>query len=506
LKSEKLADYTSARRLNLVLGTVIAETILSMSENGTNSDTDLIGPSSLVAFKTGLGIEVRANIVRLRPQAVAFEIYAPDTILRLSEVLNSFQIIADTHPIYNGKAVVSGLLNTGAATMCEATLAEPLPGLDPLQFNSLEKICGAGFGTFLNQWQKYYRVDQDYKVVIADVETFLSSLRTWLERVEVTLHSYSAADRPRHEADIALGLRRQVSSALTNMFERFEEVAEKIEPDLRPVHRAFGQRQLHPHLLCAPFIHRTYAKPLGYAGDYEMMNMIVRNGLEGTSLYAKLANAFLLDQIGPQAVRNRVDYLRGRIADETCRVARLGRRARIYNIACGPAREVEDFLGEHPLANQTEFDLLDFNAETLEYAGTRMDAVRRKHLLTTKVRLIRKSVSQMLRANGKMTAAEQQYDLIYSSGLYDYLNDRIIKALNTYLYDRLAPGGLLTVGNFSPNLPVRNFIEHFLEWFLIYRNAKQLAELAPQQASPADCRVVAEPTGTNIFLEVRKPL
>ena len=261
--------------------------------------------------------------MRLRPQAVAFEIYGPETVLRLSEVLSDFQILADNHPIYSGKAVVSSLLNTGATTMCEATLADRLPGLDPLQFNSLEKICQNGFGVFLKQWQKYYRVNHDYKVVIADVQTFLSSLRSWLERVEVTLQSYPAADRPKHEAHIALSLRSQVSSSLGNMFERFEEVAQKIEPELQPSHRAFGQRQLHPHLLCAPFIHRTYAKPLGYAGDYEMMNMIVRNGLEGNSLYAKLTNAYLLEQIGPQAVRNRVSYLSERIADETCRVARL---------------------------------------------------------------------------------------------------------------------------------------------------------------------------------------
>jgi extracellular factor (EF) 3-hydroxypalmitic acid methyl ester biosynthesis protein len=477
-----------------------------MSENGTMSDTDLLGPSSLVTFKTGLGVEVRGNVVRLRPQSVAFEIFAPETVIRFSEVLKDFQILADTYPIYTGKAVVSSLLNTGATTMCEATLGDPFPGLDPIQFNSLEKICGSGFGVFLKQWQKYYRVNHDYKVVIADVETFLSSLRSWLERVEVALQSHPAADRLRHESDLALGLRSQVSSALGNMFERFEEVAQKIEPDLQPAHRAFGQRQLHPHLLCAPFIHRTYAKPLGYAGDYEMMNMIVRNGLEGSSLYAKLANAYLLDQVGPQAVRNRVGYLTGKIADETCRITRLGRRARIYNIACGPAREVEDFLAESPLANHAEFDLLDFNAETLEYAGARLETARRNHQLTTQVRLIRKSVSQMLRANGKVADAEQRYDLIYSSGLYDYLNDRIIKALNTYLYDRLAPGGLLTVGNFAPNLPVRNFIEHFLEWFLIYRDAKQLTALAPTQASPDDCKVVSESTGTNIFLEVRKPL
>lgn len=492
--------------LDLVLGTVIAQNRLYMPQSGTSSDSDLIGSSSMVTFKTALDIEIRATVVRLSPQSVAFEIYAPETVLRLSEVLNDFQIIADTHPIYGGKAIVTSIVNTTGTTLCEASLAEPLPGLDPLELNGTQNISGNGFDIFLRQWQKYYRVSREYKVVIADLDTFLSSLRLWLERVEITLQSYPAAERPRRETEIALGLRSHVSSTLNNMFERFEEVAETIEPELLPAHRAFGQRQLHAYLLCAPFIHRTYTKPLGYAGDYEMMNMIVRNGLEGNSLYAKLANAYLLDQVGPQAVRNRVGYLTERIGEEACRVTRLGRPMKVFNIACGPVWEIQNFLAEHPLANNTEFDLLDFNAETLDYAGSRMEAVKRKHYLSTPVRLVRKSVSQMLRANSKAEPADQQYDLIYSSGLYDYLNDRIIKALNTYLYDRLRPGGLLTVGNFAPNLPVRNFIEHFLEWFLIYRDARQLAALAPQQASPADCKVVSEATGANIFLEVRKPL
>jgi extracellular factor (EF) 3-hydroxypalmitic acid methyl ester biosynthesis protein len=245
---------------------------------------------------------------------------------------------------------------------------------------------------------------------------------------------------------------------------------------------------------------------LGYAGDYEMMNMIVRNGLEGNSLYAKLTNAYLLDQIGPQAVRNRVDYLFAILIQETGRVARHRRTAKIYSIACGPAREAQKFVAEHPLADHARFDLLDFNGETLAYAGARMEEARKRHNRKTAIKLVRKSVHHMLKELGKPVSAEQEYDLIYCSGLYDYLNDRVIKALNTYLYDQLAPGGLLTVGNFAPNTPVRNFIEHFLEWFLIYRDGRQLAALAPQQASPADCRVIAEPTGTNIFLEVRKPL
>jgi extracellular factor (EF) 3-hydroxypalmitic acid methyl ester biosynthesis protein len=85
------------------------------------------------------------------------------------------------------------------------------------------------------------------------------------------------------------------------------------------------------------------------------------------------------------------------------------------------------------------------------------------------------------------------------------LSDRLIKALNSYLYDRLQPGGLLVVGNFAPHNPIRNLMEHTLEWFLIYRDRNQMEALAPERAAPDDCIVKSEPSGSNIFLEIRKP-
>jgi hypothetical protein len=48
-------------------------------------------------------------------------------------------------------------------------------------------------------------------------------------------------------------------------------------------------------------------------------------------------------------------------------------------------------------------------------------------------------------------------------------------------------------------------MEHALEWFLIYRSGKQLAALAPNQVHGDDCDVIAEPSGTHLFLQVRKP-
>jgi len=200
-----------------------------------------------------------------------------------------------------------------------------------------------------------------------------------------------------------------------------------------------------------------------------------------------------------------VGFLKERIASETLRASRSGRVASIYSLACGPAREVEEFLAEHPLADQAEFRLLDFNEETLSYAGNRLEEVRRKYHRRSGINLVKNSVQQLLKRNPRSASAEPGYDLIYCSGLYDYLSDRICQALNTHLYERLRPGGLLVVGNFAPHTPRQNLMEHLMEWFLIYRDSQTLASLGPQQASPDDCVIRAEPSGSNIFLEVRKP-
>jgi extracellular factor (EF) 3-hydroxypalmitic acid methyl ester biosynthesis protein len=388
--------------------------------------------------------------------------------------------------------------------ICEATLNES--GWIEVAFASSgagnEKL-GSEFNNFVRDWQKFYLVSHDYKVVIADIQTFLSDLRLWLEQVELKIQASPAADRTRIEHDIAHELRGPVGAALSNMFERFEEVSNKIEAEQHPAHRAFGQRQLHPHLLCAPFLHRTYTKPLGYAGDYEMINMIVRNGYEGASLFAKLINSYILNQAPARAVRNRAAFLTRRITEEASRIASSGGIARVYCLACGPAWEVQDFLTEHALSERAHFRLLDFNEETLRYTGNQLDEIKKRYHRSTRIELVRNSVQNLLKSAGMSTHQEHGHDLIYVSGLYDYLNDRVIKALNKYLYDQLLPGGILVVGNFASN-PIRAFQEDIVEWFLIYRNGKELAALAPEHNS-MECRAVAEPTGANIFLEIRKP-
>lgn len=455
-----------------------------------------------IKFCSSDGSELRAPILKLTPQSVTFELCAPESVLRLSEVLTEFEIFADERLIYHGDATVSSLVNSGTSTLCEASLEKSLLNIDLSKLDQPEKVLPPAFKSFMTRWQSFYKILPEYKLVIADVQSFLHELRLWLDQLEMRIRG-TPEDRVKMEREILQAL--PINPVLYALFERFEIIAASVPKELVPAHRAFAQRQLHSLLLCSPFLHRTYAKPLGFAGDYEMMNMIVRNELEGKSLYAKVINSYLLSQVSPEAVRNRVVFLQSRIVNETSRVARLGGTANIFCIACGPAWEARNFLCESALADRAKFRLLDFNEETLDYTGKKMEEARRQHQRTTSVEMVKNSVQNLLRDKRRIPSDKDQYDLIYCSGLYDYLNDRIVKALNNYLYDQLRPGGSLVVGNFAPCTPVRNFMEHLAEWFLIYRDGKQLAALSPEQADPENCNVVGEHTGANIFLEVRKP-
>jgi extracellular factor (EF) 3-hydroxypalmitic acid methyl ester biosynthesis protein len=461
---------------------------------------------SHVVFQTDKGVELRAALLWVTRHTATFEIRDIGVSPRISEKFQSLRIVYQDRTIYAGAAVVRGLASAGLTQNCEVLLSEEAWKDAASTSNSSGwEPPSRGFDTFLSEWQKLYRVLPEYKVVVADIHTFLFDLNLWLQQVEMELNQLDPSERGRHEGQFVLQLRDSVVPAIENLFSRFETVAERIPPDLVPAHRSFCKRQLHPLVLCAPFIYRTFAKPLGYAGDYEMMNMIVRNGLEGESLFAKLVNAYMLNQAPAHGVRKRVDLLSNRMIDETLRVSRLGRNAGIFSVACGPAREVQNFISHDALSERAEFCLLDFNGETLEHTRSRIDEVKRRHQRKTPVELIQDSVQSLLRRGSKAAAPEPTFDMIYCSGLYDYLSDSVCKALNTYLHDRLRPGGLMVIGNFAPNNPIRHIMEHLLEWFLIYRNSSQLTRLTPAQVSETDCRIVVEHSGTNIFMEIRKP-
>ncbi len=465
---------------------------------------------SYVTGKTSQGVDVRANLVRLTRYLAIIEIYNPTLILRSSEVLTDFKIVMHGQPIYEGRAVIRSILNTGAALVCEAKLDETsfsIASLSPAETNG---TISSHYNTFFEQWEKVYKVLPEFKVTMADFQTFLTDLRIWLEQLELELHSSALVNGS--QAEVVDSLAAPAIKSIDNFIDRFETLAAKMDPALEPVHHNYLRRQLHPLVLCSPFAHRTFHKPLGYAGDYEVVDMMLRPPYEGGSLFAKILNVWLWGQAPATAHRNRVVYLEQKLIEESLRAKRHGRSVRVFNFACGPAAEIQSFIKNQSLSDDASLFLLDFNEETLTHLQQKLAAIKMQEQRGTKLQFIKKSVHSMLKESGRSTLnpREETYDFVYCAGLFDYLSDNVCKRLMDVMYDMVSPGGLLLATNVTDALndtrPFRYSMEYILDWHLIYRDGKQLHELTPTKALPENTKVVADDTGVNVFIEVRKPL
>jgi extracellular factor (EF) 3-hydroxypalmitic acid methyl ester biosynthesis protein len=459
---------------------------------------------SVIVGRTSQGYEIRATPLRITRHAVAFEVYNPYSILQLSEVLLEFKIIVNDRLIYSGRATVSNLVNTGIVVVCEATLDEAWLDVDLFTLVTQPKKLRADFADFFKEWERIHTILPEYKVVLADMQNYFVDLRHWLEQVELGVRSSPSRDRLQLERDVLQELVPSVLPSIDSLFARFEDVADQVLPELLPFHRTYAKRQLHPLVLCSPFAYRTYHKPLGYAGDYEMVNMILRDPLEGSSLFAKCVNLWFWTQAPAAAHRNRIQHLTKRLIAETRLRRCRGQPMRIFDLGCGPAAEIQQFLSQDAISNYASITLLDFNDETLEYTRKVLADVSAKFDRRTKIELIKKSVHQVLKEEGKPGLNQPRYDLIYCAGIFDYLSDRICKRLMNIFYAMLEPGGLLISTNVDVSNPSRNGMEYLLEWHLIYRNKEQLKALIPDDVPVQNAHIRSDETGVNHFIEIRK--
>jgi extracellular factor (EF) 3-hydroxypalmitic acid methyl ester biosynthesis protein len=456
-----------------------------------------------VTFQTAEGKELQAWLTSLTRHMATFEADDFAAGLRASEVLANFKITARGRVIYFGRAVVSNVLHTGDTLLCEAKLddlgaetAYFLPEADS------DKNLPEAYETFFQAWQNNYCISSEFKVLVADVESYLTGVRQWLEQLEFGLKKPD--DQAAQERTILETVAPKIIAAFNGQHQQFEEMIYVLPPEALGAHQDFVRRHWHKLFLCSPFGHRTYHKPIGYAGDYEMMNMIYRNQPEGGTLFEKLIHLLLVSQWPAKSVRNRVAYLRENILNETARAARAGKTVRILNVGCGPAREIQGFLRDSRLSNRADFMLIDFNEETLLHAGRKLVETKREFARSTQIRTEQISVYELLKRTQRRSADTEKFDLIYCAGLFDYLAPDTCRALLELWHDSLAAGGLMLVANMTDTKPFRHFIEFILDWQLIYRTSREFLSLVPERCRETT-RVIAEPASVNLFLHTRKP-
>jgi hypothetical protein len=225
------------------------------------------------------------------------------------------------------------------------------------------------------------------------------------------------------------------------------------------------EHPLHQHLLLDPYIARAFERPRGYAGDAELIDFIYdQTAPPGTDAVGIRLFDVTTNFPVAGAIRQRMEIARQMVAE----AAPSG--ARICSLACGHFREGDELSGKE-LANITAVD-----QDALSLA-------RIEHRHGSAVNLVERNVLGFLRDTA---SRGQTFDLIYTLGLTDYLDDRSLALLLKLAQRCLAPGGRMFMANLQPQHLAAGWIDACMDWHLIYRSEAQLAAFAVERGMTAE--------------------
>jgi extracellular factor (EF) 3-hydroxypalmitic acid methyl ester biosynthesis protein len=203
-------------------------------------------------------------------------------------------------------------------------------------------------------------------------------------------------------------------------------------------------------------------KPLGYPGDFKIIDDIYQNNPTTTG-YARLFDNYFQTTAICVAVRNRKEDFKKIIVNFAN--SKAGQKLRVMDIACGSCRGLSEVLNSGQLVNKDIiFDCYDNEFFALEYA---------RNLLGNppNVNLFKEDILNFVIRKKDSNIFKNRYNLIYSTGLFDYLNNRICTRLIRNLREVLEKDGMMVIANVRDKYsnPTVHCMEWATDWKLIYR-------------------------------------
>lgn len=346
-----------------------------------------------------------------------------------------------------------------------------------------------------------YAVPAEYKVFCAEALDYIADRRQFIEsHIAPFEDDLSFAESEAMCRD----LEETSRESWADIWERGNKLVlpfqgdEKVTSDLK----LFTERLVTREMVGGPVWHRCYYKPMGYPGDFRIMNYMYDNRPEGPSFYNRYLH--VLGLISGTAIVRRMDY----ISEALDSLNKREDRENLYHvmsIGSGPAREVQLFLeSTYKDGEGYSFTLVDQEKQALDYAisaAYRSLTPSRSNVIVSGMHT---SFTDMLRPMSTFRHMPGQ-DLIYSAGLLDYLNPSLARRLTSKLYEHLKPGGTLLIGNVNNvNSGLYWTMEVILDWTLYFRNRQEMFDMAGG-CKGAEVEVDTDETGSVYMLKVTKP-
>ncbi|MBN2144171.1 MAG: hypothetical protein JW774_06070 [Candidatus Aureabacteria bacterium] len=429
--------------------------------------------------------------------SVAFHYESNDIVLlRSGSLLNPVQIFMGDHLLYEGSATVTKIYQD--KTGKNRTVIEPRKQV--IDVEMAEKIQSVAMvaeesRALVKQHDSYQDIDSEFKCSVADFRAYLEDSKSYLESPKFKSREKDAEELLNELFEVHFPI---VDSKIIQIDHIVRKL--KLSPAENSLYKSYFQKHLLTLLLSAPVIHRSYFKPSGYPGDYAIMQLIHENRFDGDTLFSKLLNKSVTSNAAGVVTRKRTQYLSHHIAE----FVRSRRRdpVEIFSIASGPSLEIEHLLKNEPeISSRISLTLLDQEINALKFSQEKLYESRIRYGSNMQIKFIHQTLGEYLRLIGAEKNSAR-YDLIYAFGLFDYFDDGVAKFVIRELGQKIKSAGEMMISNLSMDgFHYRSFIEYGMEWYMVYRNRKNLYQLVQNKNQS---KVHEIENGTMKFLQIRR--
>lgn len=368
--------------------------------------------------------------------------------------------------------------------------------------------CGLHFLKIEDQHINILReILSDYKLLDKQFISLTKEFKQFVQEIKDDFDEFDRVNKnEQKQIDFIQISKKEIFDKLNDYFAKTWEMVKDLERDKYIVHQNYYQQILGPLLEETIEINRhIYRKPLGYPGDYIMMNYIYNyNGNRsylGNTSFEKLINNYTCNIPISCSNIKRKEFLK----EKAMEALKRKNKAKILSVACGPTRELIELLKEGKITKPLQFICLDFEKKVLEYVSSQIDKMDDKNKRFLSIEYICRDITGIIRDKVLKEKLKGQ-DLIYAFGIFDYLSERMASRLTQELYQLLDKQGKLIICNASlENSSHRAYYELLGEWNMVHRTKEQMLAWRDNLENVRETRFEEPSNKSNyLFLTIEK--
>ncbi len=175
----------------------------------------------------------------------------------------------------------------------------------------------------------------------------------------------------------------------------------------------------------------------GYPGDFEMMDYVYNNQFSAKSIFGQYLDHYFLINAYSQAVRGR----KNKMKEILVRILSAEENPRIFNVPCGPSRDVLEALSTFTEKIQGEIVCVDNDQEALDFSRNSIAQIKNSSV----VKFLKGNILDYVRHPDEHKEELGEFDYVYSIGIADYFPDKFLQRFINFSFNLVKDGGVLII-------------------------------------------------------------